>query len=713
MLPSNDQPPSKTITNRRRTNADDAPELVHTPTKHEPPAALLAHSDGRLPSRKWFYQTPEGLLAGAVLRYEGRGDGERAKEIRQLAPFTVRGAIQWLAKGMPAPRPLYGLPTLRVRPDAPVLIVEGEKACTAAQAMLPGYIVTTWPGGAAAATKADWSLLQGRSVIIWPDHDDPGRKAADEIRDLLAGIASSVRIVDLGRVQAALMKTPPHLGGGKLAKGWDLADIPESWTPDDVVPLLEAVDPAPASASPFTPQPPTPHPAPEPQAAPKGDKSAPAGEEDKPRPPSRGERQADDFLAVDDAVKQFLRKKGITANATGTWCQRDDLGILRDIIDPNLSPESIVLEAWHCLNSDGFKIDLGKVGDLIRLNQNIAKNLRYEAVKSRILGKPATEAGKLAVVAFCRAINPDATPEDVAAVMQWMWQVKRRLAGMTTEQELMLVIYGPVQGSGKTTAVRRLLSHLHEFQLPITANVFRDERERTVIRDYAVGFIDELSGLDRAACSEVKELITADDVSYRILGRNGRHHARRLMNFIGTSNRPVSEIIRDTTGARRFWQLEVPPDRKKIDWEALNAIPSADLWEAVSENDPAPILPHLERVRVAQEVLTHQDSVAEWLRDERWLECTYMANGQNIIIQAYNPATGELCQMTRYRYLRWCQMNMERYPATDKRVGSALASVGVQRKRRRGEGDILEWHYMVPETLSGPRPPKNEENSFE
>ena len=130
--------------------------------------------------------------------------------------------------GVPAPRPLYGLDTLAQRPDAPVLVLEGEKAADAAGTLFPDHAVTTWPGRCQAVAKADWRPLQGRDVVIWPDHDQPGVRAALAVAKACSG-ASDVRIVDLPS------GTPDR---------WDVADpLPEGWTTETLAQLVDSAKP--------------------------------------------------------------------------------------------------------------------------------------------------------------------------------------------------------------------------------------------------------------------------------------------------------------------------------------------------------------------------------------------------------------------------------------------------------------------------------------
>jgi putative DNA primase/helicase len=100
-----------------------------------------------------------------------------------------------------------------------MLVVEGEKSADAANTLFPDWVAVTSQGGSKAVGKADWTSLRGRSVMIWPDHDDPGQDYASRVALALEGIATSVRVV-------AVPEDWP--------KGWDLADPHPAGLPDDV-----------------------------------------------------------------------------------------------------------------------------------------------------------------------------------------------------------------------------------------------------------------------------------------------------------------------------------------------------------------------------------------------------------------------------------------------------------------------------------------------
>ena len=75
----------------------------------------------------------------------------------------------------------------------PVVICEGEKA--AAAAARAGFTGASWIGGSGKAGQADYSRLSGRHVLIWPDNDKPGVKAAQVAAEKAAEWAATVTVL--------------------------------------------------------------------------------------------------------------------------------------------------------------------------------------------------------------------------------------------------------------------------------------------------------------------------------------------------------------------------------------------------------------------------------------------------------------------------------------------------------------------------------------
>jgi putative DNA primase/helicase len=193
------------------------------PVSEQAPPPPPQHPTLGRPTETHAYLSEDGEINGYILRFDQAG----GKEFRPLTYCLHPGGIlrDWRWTTWQKPRPLFNLDKLHNRRGAPVLITEGEKACRAAEQLVPGYVCITSPGGSKAAGQADWSPLNGRDVVIWPDADDPGRQyAAAVARHCSAAGAVRVSIIE-----------PP----GGVPIGWDAADaIASDYDEDQALRLI-------------------------------------------------------------------------------------------------------------------------------------------------------------------------------------------------------------------------------------------------------------------------------------------------------------------------------------------------------------------------------------------------------------------------------------------------------------------------------------------
>jgi len=162
---------------------------------------------------EYVYTNADGEVLVTVRRYNVKDIAgnpmlnTKGKPKKEFRPFVENSPYS----KFPDIRPLYNIPN--VLASDRVIWVEGEKCADALNHA--GYTATCTIGGAGALTKKtahqfDFSPLQNKELILWPDNDTGGKKLADLIQDFaLAAGAKSVT-----------MLTPPM---GK-PEGWDAAD---------------------------------------------------------------------------------------------------------------------------------------------------------------------------------------------------------------------------------------------------------------------------------------------------------------------------------------------------------------------------------------------------------------------------------------------------------------------------------------------------------
>jgi putative DNA primase/helicase len=134
----------------------------------------------------YAYRDEHGALRYQVVRlfpkkfYQRRPNGSASSFINNMHGIT------------PLP---YRLPELLADPNAMVFIPEGEKDCDNLGEL--GLVATCNHGGAGKWRSEISRWLAGRHVVLLPDNDEPGRAHANDVTHKLAGIAVSVRVLEL------------------------------------------------------------------------------------------------------------------------------------------------------------------------------------------------------------------------------------------------------------------------------------------------------------------------------------------------------------------------------------------------------------------------------------------------------------------------------------------------------------------------------------
>jgi hypothetical protein len=468
------------------------------------------------PSAEWRYLTADGEHVSTVYRFD-TPDG------KEVIPYSlVDGRWQW--KSLPKPRMLYGLPALANNPDAAVLVVEGEKAADAAQAIFPNLVVVTWAGGSKAVKHADFAPLGGRKVVLFPDHDIAGFEAMREIKNILIGIGCQVKFCK-----------PP----ADATDGWDLADADRSI---DWLAYLRAnlVDDLPANDNVAT----------KPENV-----DTSAGQVATVNTTG----QVDFYSPLPDC-----NDKGrpiATIENLSEVCSRLNLTIRYNVISKE---EEIIIPheqfsvdnygnaslAWLASWCARFRMPTEKLTDFVTY---LADQNQYNPVAEWIVSKPWD--GKTRLPDLCATIK--STDEPLKEILIKRWLLSAVAAAFEPEgvsAHGVLVLQGD-QYLGKTKWFKQLVpAHLGVVQ---DGMMLRPD-DRDSVKQVCSFWLVELGELDatfrKSDIAALKSFITRkNDVIRRAYARKESQYARRTV-FFGSVN--PKQFLHDATGNRRYWTIE-------------------------------------------------------------------------------------------------------------------------------------------------------------
>ena len=184
----------------------------------------------------WPYHNEDGNLIGYACRVEWTTETNGKERLhKHIIPVcwmtnTDTGESKWRQKSLEKPRVLYGTPDLIAKPEAQLIIVEGEKTTEAARRLIAGtgIIVASWAGGGKAVDHAKWDLVKKRGkVVLYPDCDSKRDNQGNYLPyQQQPGMAAMLRIAEIiGETTEVRIIAVPYPGHKK--DGWDLADAEE------------------------------------------------------------------------------------------------------------------------------------------------------------------------------------------------------------------------------------------------------------------------------------------------------------------------------------------------------------------------------------------------------------------------------------------------------------------------------------------------------
>lgn len=528
----------------------------------------------------WEYRFGD-VLYGYITRFLKSGGG------KDVLPYTWcrdesddRGLHCWNWISFPEPRPLYVPATLLAAEPAlvPVVLVEGEKCAKAGFDLLPAeFDWVTWPGGVNGWEKADWSWLEGRVVILWPDCDahrvklskaereagvDPASKpilpeASQPGMKAMVGIA---RELEGRKCTLSMVKVPKP---GDVSDGWDVADaIEQGWDAEQVRAFLRG-------AVPFLPPAPgkgekggdTPSP-----AAAGDDSSAPRAETwrdyvlwgktgplsirencvaalDGVQKPDGswlpGVKVAEGVIAFNSFTNDVVKLKDAPwGSPAGLWKEEDELH----------------MGEWLVRRHHLASCSRGTLEEAVRM---VAARHAYHPVRAYLEGLKWDGERRLATWLRRCCLEPaewddaDDLQQYLARVGTWFLQgMVARVMQPGVKFDYMLILEG-AQGLRKST----LLATLAGDWFADTGLNLGDKDSYQQLQGRWLYEFAELDSFGKADVTKIKSFVaSASDYFRASFDRRARDYPRQVV-FGGTTNE--DHYLTDPTGNRRMWPVRV------------------------------------------------------------------------------------------------------------------------------------------------------------
>jgi predicted P-loop ATPase len=492
----------------------------------------------------WEYRLSNGEPAFYVVRREINGK-------KTYSPYSWTGQ-SWEAKAYPDPRPLYNLDKLKSNPGKSVVVVEGEKSAEACAKLFgDSCVITTWAHGAKSIYKTDWKPLAGHKILLWPDADDVGRKAMNDIASSIGKLCPDIQIIDT--------KEKPE--------GWDSADaVSEGMTAESFKKW--------ASEKIY-----------------------------------KYDHKADEDLDVKPTVSLNVawEKLGLFRNANGIPVPNLDNGLrvlendekyvkkiwwdeFHQKIFSNLYHENP--KEWSDLDTIKLVADLQRRLGISRFSKESAYEAAFMYAHGDVRDEPKDWMdslkwdGKSRVESFFKDYFNTENSDYYTSISKNFWvSMVARIFSPGCKVDNMVILQGE-QGVFKTMAMEIIGG---PWYVSLTKSVENDDFLE-LFQGKMLAEMAELEAFNRSENTRIKAILTTRSDRYRKkYGRFAEEHPRRCI-FVGTTNE--EHCLKDLTGARRFWPVKVgfininklTIDREQLFAEAVYMLKSGETWYHVPES---------------------------------------------------------------------------------------------------------------------------------
>lgn len=208
----------------------------------------------------------------------------------------------------------------------------------------------------------------------------------------------------------------------------------------------------------------------------------------------------------------------------------------------------------------------------------------------------------------------------------------------------MVVLNGP-QGIGKSTLIAKLGGEWYSDSLNVSD--MNDKTAAEKIQSFFIIEVGELAGLRKADIDKVKAFISRQDDKYRAsFARRVTPHPRQCV-FFGTTNSDRG-YLRDVTGNRRYWNVQVTGKGLLSPWEITDAEIEqiwAEVKQKVKDGETLYLPPKIEKIAIEEQLKAmekddRQGLVEEYLDillPEDWYEMSVAERRHYIANEEFRP----------------------------------------------------------------------------
>ncbi len=214
--------------------------------------------------------------------------------------------------------------------------------------------------------------------------------------------------------------------------------------------------------------------------------------------------------------------------------------------------------------------------DWTRIEQNmiIASAQRLITFDAALVTRAEAEWDKL--VAAITGVN---VKETKGVLKHFIWQIKRKMAGLPVHEHMMPVLSG-LQGIGKSTIVKLICAPIADFTVMTNFEDITDGRDHDLWKNFVL-ILDEMGNSTQSNIEVIKQKITGDTFNPRVMRTNNNTLIINKSTMIGTTNKDLSRLIFDDTGMRRFFQITC---KTSFDRAVVNSVDYELIWKSIDES---------------------------------------------------------------------------------------------------------------------------------